>query len=220
VVFQYQRGLLFNRGLLKQVLNPGVYWTFSTRAITSIDMRLQPLNVPGQEILTSDGISLKISLAGEYQVVDPERYLVSSVNAGASLYLHAQQALRTATAEQTFEALLSARPALNLRVTELVSEQAAGLGLAVVRLEIRDLMLTGEIKRAFSDAVAAQKQGLAALERARSETASLRSLANAARIMQDHPALLQLRAIQAAEAGKGSTIVLGIPAETAIIPRG
>jgi hypothetical protein len=69
----------------------------------------------------------------------------------------------------------------------------------------------GELKRAFAQTVTAQKEGLASLERARGETASLRSLANAARLMQEHPGLLQLRAIQAIESSKGNTITLGLP---------
>jgi hypothetical protein len=97
------------------------------------------------------------------------------------------------------------------RVLDLLVPQADALGLRLLKIEVRDLMLPGEIKRAFAQNITAQKEGLASLERARGETASLRSLANAARLMQDHPGLLQLRAVQAIESSKGNTIVLGLP---------
>ena len=83
------------------------------------------------------------------------------------------------------------------------------MGLRLLKIEVRDLMLPGELKRAFAQTITAQKEALANLERARGETASLRSLANAARLMQDHPGLLQLRAVQAIESSKGNTIQPG-----------
>jgi regulator of protease activity HflC (stomatin/prohibitin superfamily) len=88
---------------------------------------------------------------------------------------------------------------------------AATLGLRLLEIEVRDLMLPGDLKRAFAQSITAQKESLASLERARGETASLRSLANAARLMREHPGLLQLRAIQAIESSKGNTITLGLP---------
>jgi regulator of protease activity HflC (stomatin/prohibitin superfamily) len=93
---------------------------------------------------------------------------------------------------------------------ELLAPRAVALGISLQKIEVRDIILPGDLKRAFAQTISAQKEGLANLERARGETASLRSLANAAKLMQDHPGLLQLRAIQAIEASKGNTITLGL----------
>ena len=211
VILQYQRGVLFNKGVVERVLDPGPYWITISKSITLIDIRLQTLNVAGQEILTADGLSLKISLAGEYQIDNPERFLLSSVSATSALYTYAQQTLRDAVAELSFDTILATRSAINIRMRDLLAPQAGALGLRLLKIEVRDLILPGELKRAFAQTVTAQKEGLASLERARGETASLRSLANAARLMQDHPGLLQLRAIQAIESSKGNTITLGLP---------
>jgi regulator of protease activity HflC (stomatin/prohibitin superfamily) len=211
VILQYQRGVLFSKGVVEKVLDPGPYWITITKSITVVDIRLQTLNVGGQEILTADGLSLKVSLAGEYQIDNPERFLLASISATTALYTYAQQTLRDAVAELSFDTILATRSMINTRMRDLLAPQAVALGLRVLKIEVRDLILPGELKRAFAQTITAQKEALASLERARGETASLRSLANAARLMQDHPGLLQLRAVQAIEASKGNTITLGIP---------
>jgi regulator of protease activity HflC (stomatin/prohibitin superfamily) len=207
-IFEYQRGALFIQGALKQVLGPGRYWSTRSRQITLLDTRLQTLNVAGQEVLTTDGLSLKITLAGEYRIIDPARYLLTSTLPATSLYQDSQQALREAAADLSFESVLATRTTLNARLLELIIPQAQRLGLEITSLQIRDIILPGELKRAYAQAVTAQKEGLAALERARAESAALRSLANAARLMQDNPGLLQLRALQAVESSKGNTLTL------------
>src|SRR5208283_2216203 len=83
--------------------------------------------------------------------------------------------------------------------------------------DVKDIMFPGEMKKAFSQVVKAQKEGQAALERARGETAALRNLANAARIMEDNPNLLQLRALQSLTDSPGNSLVLGFP--NGAIPR-
>jgi regulator of protease activity HflC (stomatin/prohibitin superfamily) len=211
IILQYQRGVLFSKGVVEKVLDPGPHWITISKSITVIDIRLQTLNVAGQEILTADGLSLKISLAGEYQIGNPERFLLASISATSTLYTYAQQTLRDVVAELSFDTILATRSAINTRMRDLLAPQADTLGLRLLKIEVRDLMLPGELKRAFAQTITAQKEGLASLERARGETASLRSLANAARLMQDHPGLLQLRAVQAIESSKGNTIALGLP---------
>ncbi len=210
VVLQYQRGVLFNKGVLEKVLGPGRYWIPITKSVSSVDTRLQTLTLPGQEILTSDGLSLKVSLAGEYRIDEAERFLLTSVNPTGSLYTYAQQALRDAVGGLTFESLLATRTAISNQMLGLLAPQASSLGLELVKIEVRDVMLPGDLKRAYAQTIAAQQEGLANLERARAETASLRSLANAARLTQDHPGLLQLRAVQAIESSKGNTITLDL----------
>jgi regulator of protease activity HflC (stomatin/prohibitin superfamily) len=210
VVFEYQRAAIFKRGKLEKIVGPGMYWVGLARSISPIDVRLQVLNVAGQEVLTAEGLSLKLSLAGEYKIEDIEQYLIVSSSPGVALYNYAQQALREALATHTFETILATRTTINARMLELLTPQTAKLGISLQKIEIRDIILPGDLKRAFAQSVTAQKEGLANLERARAETASLRSLANAAKLLQDHPGMLQLRAIQAIEASKGNTITLGL----------
>ncbi|GAC1639633.1 MAG: hypothetical protein NVS9B14_20910 [Candidatus Acidiferrum sp.] len=94
---------------------------------------------------------------------------------------------------------------------ELTSSKAQALGLKLISADVKDIMFSGEMKKAFAQVIKAQKDGLAALERARGETAALRHLANAARTLNDNPNLLQLRALQSLGESSGNTLVLGVP---------
>ena len=211
VVLQpWQRGLFLSKGVLKRTLEPGLYRVFPWQQILPVDTRQQILQVAGQEVLTQDGISVKLSLVGEYAVHDPERSVFAAVQPTVNLYAHAQTVLRELAANLPFERLLSDRGELNLALLERVRPRAADLGLTLASLQLRDIMLSGEMKRNLAAVLTAQKQGLGALERARGETAALRSLANAARLMDDSPSLLQLRALQSLESLKTGTLVLGV----------
>src|SRR5947208_8230625 len=109
------------------------------------------------------------------------------------------------------DALLDNLAAISPKLMELTSKKASEFGLTLISADVKDIMLAGEMKKAFSQVVKAQKDGQAALEKARGETAALRSLANAARMMDDNPNLLQLRALQAFADSGGNTLVLGLP---------
>lgn len=213
IVLEYQRAAVFSKGVLQDIVGPGRYWRTASRTFTLIDMRFMNFTVPGQEILTADGVSLRLSLSGSYRVADPKLYLLASASPTAMLYQDAQQALREAVAGISFDDLLSTRDALNARLPGLLKERAALLGLEVSTLELRDIILPGELRRVYAQVVAAQKEGAAALERARGEAAALRSLANAARLLKEHPGLLQLRALQTMEGTKGNTLTLHLPEE-------
>lgn len=94
---------------------------------------------------------------------------------------------------------------------ELVKAKAADFGLRLITVSVKDIMFPGKLKEIFAQVVTARKEGLAALEKARGETAALRSLANAARMLEGNPNLLQLRLLQAVGESSGSTLVLGLP---------
>ncbi len=205
VLLEHQRGVLYRNGRLTEVLSPGVYWSTARRQIVPADVRKQLHQVPGQEILTSDGIAVKVSAALEYAVTDPMKMLNSSTNFVALVYSQAQLSLRSAVGELSLNELLGGREALSSRLLALLTPSIAELGAELSSARVLDIMLPADVRRAYALAVTAQREGVAALERARGETAALRSLANAARTMQDHPGLLQLRAVQAIEASKGNT---------------
>jgi regulator of protease activity HflC (stomatin/prohibitin superfamily) len=205
VLLEHQRGVLYRNGRLTDVLSPGVYWGTARRQIFPVDVRKQLHQVPGQEILTSDGIAVKVSAALEYSVTDPKVMMNSSTNFVALVYSQAQLSLRTAVGELSLDGLLGGREVISSRLLALLKPLIAELGAELSSARILDIMLPADVRRAYAQAVTAQKEGVAALERARGETAAMRSLANAARTMQDHPGLLQLRAVQAIEASKGNT---------------
>ena len=212
IVYEYQRGIKYRKGRFAGVLEPGQYWilrSFST--IVPVDVRPEYITIQGQDVLSADGVTLKVSLAAEFQVTDPNIAVNKNANFRTSLYLCLQMALREIVGSQGIDTLLDNRGEISGKLMQLASKKASELGLDLLSADVKDIMFPGEMKKVFAQVVKAQKEGQAALERARGETAALRNLANAARIMDDNPNLLQLRALQALADSSGNTLVLGLP---------
>ncbi|MCZ6796049.1 MAG: slipin family protein [Planctomycetota bacterium] len=215
IVFEYERGLRYSRGRFDRALEPGPYWyiPFFVR-IDKLDVRPRFLPVNGQEVLTSDAISLKVSLAARYEIVDPHVATHQIQDYQGALYLELQLALREIIGSATVDEILEKRGTFAQGLLEATASKAEGLGLKLHGVNVKDIMFPGALKQTFAQVVQARKEGQAALERARGETAALRSLANAARMMEENPALLQLRLLHALAGSAGNTLVLGLPPES------
>ncbi len=211
-IHDYERGLRYNRGRFSGLVDAGVYVSFRpVSEIRVLDMRPVFVTVEGQEILTSDGVNLKASLAARYVVGDPVAAVTGDQDFARAMHLVLQLALREALAGKTADDLIATRTQLGPVILEGAAGALAKLGVELLSVDIRDLMVSAELKRIFAGVVAARKEGEAALERARGETAALRSLANAARMLEDNPGLVQLRMLQEIGASSGNTIMLGMP---------
>ena len=203
-------GLLYHEGRLIESLPAGrhVRWGRNYR-VGVIDTRKTLLQVAGQEVLTSDNVTVKASVVLVMQVVDAILAVRAADNHVAHLYSAAQTAIRTAVAGVTMDDLLGQRLGIGSKLRELLIPQAEAVGVQIHAAEVRDVMLPGELRKAFSDVVRAKQEGLAALERARGESAALRNLANAARLIEGQPALATLRFLQTlSAAGTSQTLVL------------
>jgi regulator of protease activity HflC (stomatin/prohibitin superfamily) len=201
-VLEHERAVRFVDGRVRDVLGPGRHRYRRRRtALHRLDVRSQLVTVPGQEVLTSDSIAVRISAVLRTAITDPVVHLTASQNAHAEVYAAAQQALRAAVAGMALDALLSSRTALGPELLADVRASAARVGMSVDEVAVRDVMLPGELRRAYAETVLARERGRAELERARAEAASLRSLANTARLLEEHPVLLRLRTLQLAEQG-------------------
>jgi regulator of protease activity HflC (stomatin/prohibitin superfamily) len=203
-VFEYQHALRFVRGRYAGVLAPGSHWILHPRTtIQLLDARPRIVTIPGQELLTADGVSLKLSILLELRVADPKAAALEAASYEQSLYARAQTALRTAVGEKPIEEVLQARASLSERLQAEVEPAARALGLELRSIGIKDIMFPGSLKEAFSQTARARQEAQAKLERARGETAALRNLANAARVFENNPGLFQLRLLQAVtESGK------------------
>ena len=211
-IYEYQRGLKYWKGRYISTLNPVQYLIFTTFAtIGLVDIRPESLTIPGQDVLSSDGVTLKVSLAAEFEVADPALAVNKNSNYRTALYLTLQLALREIVGKEKIDDLMQNRSVIGPKLMEMTAAKAAELGLKLKVADVKDIMFPGEMKKAFAQVVKAQKEGQAALERARGETAALRNLANAARMMDDNPNLLQLRALQSLTDSAGNTLVLGLP---------
>jgi len=207
-------GLLYQHGLYVRRNNAGrhVIWG-SGWAVKLIDLRKTSLVLAGQEVLTTDNVGLKLSLLITCQIMDPAKATHETQNWSADLYHAAQLAVRAVVGGVTVEALLKQRLDLGTQLLARVQPDGTKLGITVHAVEIKDVIFSAELKRAFAEVIKARQEGLAALERARGESAALRNLANAARVLEGNPALMNLRLLQslATSQNAGNTLVMGLP---------
>jgi regulator of protease activity HflC (stomatin/prohibitin superfamily) len=218
-VLEFERGLRYDRGKFTGIVGPGQYRTsVTTTTIRKVDVRPKVMTISGQEVLSADGVALKVSLAARYRVVDPALAVNGVENYEVALYTALQLGLRSAIAASPVDALLQARSTLGKDVGEQTAPSATAAGLELLGADLKDLTLPGELKKIFTQVVHARQEGLAALEKARGETAALRHLANAAQMIDRNPNLMQLRILQAFGQHSGNTLVLGVPATAPVIP--
>ena len=208
VVQEWERVLAYRDGRFEELLGPGRHRRRRMRRrVVRVQVRPRLLVVPAQEVLTSDGLSVKVSLSAVVRTVDPRRWHEAVEDADGFVYAALQIGLREAVSGRTLDELLGARDSLGDDVRTRVQDAAEAVGVAIDSLALRDVMVPAELRRAAAEVATARAQGQAVLERARSEVAATRALANAARMIAEQPALLQLRTLQAVEAG-GATVVL------------
>jgi regulator of protease activity HflC (stomatin/prohibitin superfamily) len=211
-VHDYERGLRYRRGRFSGLVDPGTYPVIRAfNEVRVLDGRPSFITVEGQEVLTSDGVPLKVSLAARYVVGDPVAAVTGDQSYSRAMYLELQLSLRDVVARGTIDEILGARSNIGPAIFEETASKLARMGIELLAVEVRDLMLPGDLKRMFAGVVAARKEGEAALERVRAETAALRNMANAGRMIEDNPGLLQLRMLQQLGASSGNTVMLSMP---------
>lgn len=207
-------GLLYHKGKFVEVLRAGRHIRWGRHyTLDAQDVRKASLLVAGQDVLTADNVGLKLSLLVTYQVTDAAKAAHETQNWQGDLYNAAQIALRAVVGGVAVEALLNQRLEIGAQLLARVQPEAAKIGINVLAVEVKDVMFPADLKRAFSDVLKAKQEGQAALERARGESAALRNLANAARVLEGNPALMNLRLMQSLSAAQsaGNTLVLGVP---------
>ena len=165
-----------------------------------------------------DSVTIKISLAANYEIADVNTAVNKVQNYAASLYLELQLALREIVGGASIDDVLEKRSEFAGKLMALTKDKATALGVNLLDVNIKDIMFPGPLKQTFSKVAAARKEGQAALERARGESAALRNLANAAKMLDNNPNLLQLRLLQTVGESSGNTVVLGSLPET-IVPK-
>lgn len=207
-VMEWERVVRYRRGRLDGVLAPGRYWLLGYDRAVRVDLRPRTVTLGGQEVLTADGVPVRVALALVTRVTDPVAYVQAAVSADQAVHVALQLALRATITTVGAEDLLGTRGEVDAALLAATAATAATYGLAVEQAGIRDLAFPGELKRVFAQVATARQEAKAALERARGETAALRSLANAARTLDAQPALLRLRTLQTVEGTPGATVVL------------
>lgn len=214
IVGAHQRALEFLDGRLSRVLEPGRYRRRLRAVYRAVDVRDQLSAIPLQEIPAADGVQVKVSALLRFYVADPVAYDQVAMNPTDLVYASVQQALRDAVSQlQSGELLRAARADLGRQLTEAATRAGVEVGIGIRTVRIKDVLLPVELRNATLDTLVVQRQGQAKLEAARAETAALRSMANAAKLLDDHPALARLRLVQAAP--YGTKIVIGLDTDPA-----
>lgn len=218
-ILEYERGLKFTGGRFKGVLGPGSYWHSAVGTqIQRLDVRSSRVAVAGQEVLSADGVAVKASIAATYRITDPERAVLGTDNYQFAIHTELQLALRAIASGLPIEELLRRRTEIPAQLKDLAGPRLQPLGIELEDASLRDLSFPGELKKIFAQVVKARQEGLAALEKARGETAALRNLANAAAMIERNPSLMQLRALQVLAQQPGNTLVLGMSGGATPIP--
>jgi regulator of protease activity HflC (stomatin/prohibitin superfamily) len=195
-------GLLIADGELREVLKPGLtaFWKFQRNVkVELVDLRLQTMEVAGQEILTRDKVSLRVNLTALWQVLDAVQARTRLVNFVEYVYKELQFALREAVGGRTLDELLGDKGAFDREISAVVAGKLDGNGVVVRSVGVKDVILPGEMKVILNQVVEAEKIAQANLIRRREEIAATRSLLNTARLMDDNPTLLRLKELETLE---------------------
>lgn len=203
------------RGRPARVLEPGRHLRRSGSWHQLVDLRLQALPLAVQEVLTSDLLSVKVSAVTHWRVVDPVAFVEVSTDPVASIYLATQVGLRDILSGMTVTDL--GHRAFEERASSLtrsVDDAARLVGVSVTEVVVKDVILPVDVRSAATELVTTRARAAVQLEAARAETAALRSLANAARLLDAHPALERLRLVQAVP--EGAHLTMHITADGAV----
>lgn len=218
-VHDYERGLRYRNGQFRGLVPPGAHPVLRPLSeIQVIDARPAWQVLEAQEVPTADGVVVRVSLACHYVIGDPVAAFTAEQDHRRALYLALQLALRDALAGRTLEEALAARTAIGPEIAEACGTPLARLGIELLEVHVRDLIVPSELKRAFAGVITARKEGEAALERARGETAALRNLANGGRLVEQSPGLLSLRIVQQLGQTSGNSVIVSLPGPDGVRP--
>ena len=182
--------------------------------MVKVDLRVITLDVPAQEAITRDNVTVKVNAVAYFQVVDPSRAIVSVVDYRRATSLMCQTTLRSILGQSDLDTLLSSRDQINQQLQLLIDEQTEAWGIKVTSVEVRDVELPESMQRAMARQAEAEREKRAKIIHAEGEFAASEQLAEAARIINSEEAGLQLRYLQTLTQianDRRSTIVFPLP---------
>lgn len=195
-------GLVFVDGKLMQTLGPGAYafWNFQKNVSAEVlDLRVQSLEVSGQELLTRDKVSLRVNLAASIRVTDPVAARTKVAKYGDYLYRELQFGLRKVVSAKTLDELLGDKASLDGDIFAYVRGRVTDFGVEVLGVGIKDVILPGEMKEILNAVVQATKVAEANVIRRREETNAMRSTLNTAKMIEESPTLMRLKELEVLE---------------------
>jgi len=212
ILKEYERGVIFRLGRVKQAAaGPGVIWVFRPLdQIVRVSLRQEAMEVPAQDVITRDNVTLKVNAVITLRVVDPTKAVIEVANYVYQTSQFAQTTLRSVLGEVDLDELLAHREALNQRIQTIIDGHTAPFGIKVVSVEVKQVDMPESMLRAMAKQAEAERERRAKIIHAEGEFNAAAKLVQAAELMATQPMTLQLRYLQTlTEIGveKNTTIV-------------
>jgi len=216
-VNEYERGVLFSRGKFKRVLKPG--WNFVIPIFQSykkVDIRTKADDVPAQEAITKDNVSVKINAVLYYKIFDASKAILEVENYYYATGQLAQTTMRNAVGSVTLDELLGEREKISAEICKIIDELTDPWGIKVENVELKDISLPDEMQRVIAKVAEAEREKQAVITKAAGEVEASKNLAQAAENMSSVPGALHLRTLSTindVSSDQSNTIIFAIPIE-------
>ena len=215
ILYEYERGVIFRLGRIVGVRGPGfiVVIPFLERMVR-VSLRLVTMDVPPQDVITKDNVSVKVNAVVYFRVVEPNRAILQVENYLYATSQLAQTTLRSILGQVELDELLSEREKLNLKLQEVLDKQTDAWGIKVTMVEVKYVDLPQEMQRAMAKQAEAERERRAKVISAEGEFQAAAKIAEASEILAANPVSLQLRFLQTindVSSEKASTIILPLP---------
>lgn len=217
IVKEYERGVIFRLGRLIGAKGPGLFILLPiVDKMVVVDLRTVTHDVPSQEAITHDNVTVKVNAVIYYRVTDPNMAVTRVTEFGRATSQIAQTTLRSVLGQSDLDELLSEREQINQKLQQIIDEQTEPWGIKVSLVEVKDVELPTTMQRAMARQAEAERERRAKVIAADGEYQASERLREAAEVMNREPMSLQLRLLQTLSeiaAEKNSTIVIPIPVE-------
>ena len=215
---EYERGILFTCGRFTKVMNPG--WRLVLpifQSFRKVDIRTKAVDVPEQETITKDNVSIKINAVIYYKVFDAGKTICEVQNYGYAVSQLAQTTMRNIVGSVTLDELLSEREKISAEICSVIDKATDAWGIKVENVELKDISLPLEMQRVIAKVAEAEREKQAVITKAEGEVTASKNLAHAAEIMSQSPGALHLRTlatINDLSSDQSNTIIFAVPIET------
>ncbi len=217
ILYEYERGVIFRLGRLSGTKGPGFKWIIpGIDKMIKISLRVITMDVPPQDVITKDNVSLKVNAVVYFKVVEPEKAIIKVENYLYATSQLAQTTLRSVLGQVELDELLAEREKLNLKLQDVIDKHTDAWGIKVTLVEVKYVDLPQEMQRAMARQAEAERERRAKVILAEGEFQASTKLSEASDILSKNPMALQLRYLQTMlemSSEKSSTIVLPLPIE-------
>jgi regulator of protease activity HflC (stomatin/prohibitin superfamily) len=218
IVPEYERGVIFRLGRLMGARGPGLFLVVPVfERMVRVDTRVITMDVPVQEVITLDNVTIKVNAVLYFQVINPNWAVTKVMDYIRATMQIAQTTLRSVVGQVELDELLAKREVINQKLQKIIDEQTEPWGIKVTIVEVKDVELPQNMQRAMAKQAEAEREKRAKLIHAEGELQASRTLAEAADIISREPVTLQLRYLQTLTeiaVEKNSTIIFPLPIET------